>query len=1212
MKHFTILVCVALIALITSSSDLFSQTLGESFGTNSRSPFTNGGGGDAISLQNSYPLVRAYHFWNDDQGLDDDNVPNWPVKPFNFNQADSYYSGLKSSVIQTAFGIPGEMRGITPFASPIPGYILQEFFLQKAIIPLDGPFTSAPFGLGANLNVSVIPPSGSYFGDWLVAEASSQDDPQFHLLKAHWMTLLADRYGSSQLQFGQTEHERLYTRAQSENGYRADYAVFNNGETRGTTNWFEGENEPDRFWLDNRAQSQGISDGAGSDNDAWRHSPEILASQTSMVYDGHGKSAVSSWPYGPVPGEKPFFVGIKNVDGNNNLALAGLAGNRGQYIEDMVTWFIDNRKDGVYGFEDPTANVLPFDAISVHHYPASNSQEAEEEYETPLEGQWNPTFPGASGESPEDHSLRTRMEYFITRLYTNIESRPENVYSEMEGKEIWLSEFGYDSNNEEVIPGVSTGGVQIPELNSSLDPNFPCMTAACNLKLNKELVQAQWLSRSYLELMAVRATIPLLGGKTTKHVDKFMQYEMRDLDDLPANGIGTTQFQTAGLLEVDGTPKVSHFFTKTLLHHLGGFEMKELTGAVTNSDFPNSFGGAITIPTSGQTNPVPSEAPVMYKYSDPSGQDIKYVAWSPTSNGYSYNIELDVTSLEGYVAGETKISVIRMTDLSERGFLEEYEQATGSNNFSVDVLDGTPLYIDETPMIITLSPVNQFTDVAPIRAIGFTNRCCGNVEIAFTRNRRNLNGSFTIGYVKVSDVPVGSSFIDASLVTIVGTNVTSSPFAISGLEEGTDYYIVMLPSNFRGFTINVTNGIPINATNPANPNRRYVYTYTPEPCESEDECVYEISPDWITISDNFTYNSVNTIAAALSGGTGTDGLKCDDGPGPGGDQWGDTSDGSEMQIVIDFPNPVTLRYVSLLTGGITANSSVTSNFQMEYSTCTCPDKWIPYLNLSPRQSDTRFNTSRTRAQVSHLRITKAGFNLAALSICADDGVCASGGPGTLFPKPLVDVDHISGDNASISWISSTDFETALSPTGYSIELATEIMDDGELIDPVVYMVDATDGRDLTHKFEDLESEATYFGRLAPQDQCFFAVSPLTPELLVGFEVGSYSEADTSTFTFTTQELPEAASLRIPGPDVSDLAISVFPNPSNGDFTIHSNYGIKGVSLYNILGEVIYRRRNPSNSEFISFDVTSINRKGLFYVEVETTNGVSTKTIVIEQ
>ncbi len=281
--------------------------------------------------------------------------------------------------------------------------------------------------------------------------------------------------------------------------------------------------------------------------------------------------------------------------------------------------------------------------------------------------------------------------YTISRLYHYVNSAHPAIYPEMASKEVWLSEFGYDSDN--LAPGtrfgpgqydIASGGVHIPNLPKAGAPG---------VLLNKQIVHGQWLARSYIELMGVHASIPPLAGNSLKRLDKFFQYEMRDLSDKPDDAPGRLQFASSGLLGKTGAPKVAHYYTKALLHHLGAYVHEETVfKPPTAGDLYPRRRYAITsvvtkVPSSGTPSPtLADENPMLYRFTLPGAptDDIKnkYVLWSPTKQGYDYEVELNVAAL--FPSGTpTVITVHRLSNLSNRGVVKEYQVVNGIARFAV-------------------------------------------------------------------------------------------------------------------------------------------------------------------------------------------------------------------------------------------------------------------------------------------------------------------------------------------------------------------------------------------------------------------------------------------------------------------------------------------------------------------------------------------------
>lgn len=247
--------------------------------------------------------------------------------------------------------------------------------------------------------------------------------------------------------------------------------------------------------------------------------PFELAAMCSADYDGHKGSLGPS-------------VGVKNADPNMKLVLGGLARPEIEYLKAMKLWAEFHREGD-----------FPADVINLHHY--SND----------AGGQGgNPT----TGISPEADGLRERFERVV---------RWRDRF--LPGKEVWVSEFGYDTN---------------PKSNQ----RAPAIGQA-----SAEEVQGQWIARSYLALAA-------------SGVDRAQLYMLRDVD-----AASTTQYDSSGLTASKGNqhqPKRSWFYVATLRHVLRGtrFESEVPSGDVNVRIY-------------------------RFRSEDPPSREV-YAVWCPTSN----------------------------------------------------------------------------------------------------------------------------------------------------------------------------------------------------------------------------------------------------------------------------------------------------------------------------------------------------------------------------------------------------------------------------------------------------------------------------------------------------------------------------------------------------------------------------------------------------
>ena len=169
------------------------------------------------------------------------------------------------------------------------------------------------------------------------------------------------------------------------------------------------------------------------------------------------------------------------------LVMGGLAYPSFVYLSSFQMWGQINRQD----------NKIPTDVINLHHY--SNSAE---EHTAPV-----------IGISPEDDHLREKMSEYVQ--FRNLK---------MPDKELWVSEFGYDTwagstQGVSLVPGQST-----------------------------EVTQAQWIVRSFLALAAAG-------------VDRAVLFALSDAGD------PKVRYNTSGLLNNHGVeilPKLSWYYVSSL------------------------------------------------------------------------------------------------------------------------------------------------------------------------------------------------------------------------------------------------------------------------------------------------------------------------------------------------------------------------------------------------------------------------------------------------------------------------------------------------------------------------------------------------------------------------------------------------------------------------------------------------------------------------
>ncbi|WP_135555545.1 fibronectin type III domain-containing protein [Paenibacillus cymbidii] len=236
-------------------------------------------------------------------------------------------------------------------------------------------------------------------------------------------------------------------------------------------------------------------------------------------------AAMSSADYDGDQGRMGNTFGVKNADPNAKLVMAGLSNPDVNYIKAMKVWS-DYYRGGSF----------PADVLNVHIYSYG---------------------PSGAGISPEAAGLKAQLETFVDY---------RNRY--LQGKEIWLSEFGYDTNQGSVLHAPPIGTFSVNE------------------------VQGQWIVRSYLAAAAAG-------------VDRAQLFMFSDTDPN-----STTKFDTSGLVSTipsGEVPKTSYYYVYTLKNTLAGMRY---VGEQSSGN------GNVTI----------------YKFKSTTGSGGAYVLWAPTSN----------------------------------------------------------------------------------------------------------------------------------------------------------------------------------------------------------------------------------------------------------------------------------------------------------------------------------------------------------------------------------------------------------------------------------------------------------------------------------------------------------------------------------------------------------------------------------------------------
>ncbi len=290
-------------------------------------------------------------------------------------------------------------------------------------------------------------------------------------------------------------------------------------------------------------------------------------------------------------------LGMKQADPQMKCVMGGLAGKGSpitaweadieQYLDGVRAWAAAHR-----------GGDFPADVVNVHYY----------SFGPDPAGTPNPR----PALSPEDDHVTAAMSRLRAYRDTNLP-----------GKELWLSEFGYDTDPQSVLHAPALGGQ------------------------SAEVVQAQWILRYYLALMAAG-------------FDRAFLFVSHD-GCSGADASCPTQFDTSGLTLGAGQAdlKPAYYFIATFRSRLAGLAWAD--------DVPSG------------------NAKVMiHELKDPQSTKGAYVVWAPTSSG---------TVVAGFglpVGAATVATKVVLTDKSLTGVQAPLAIAAGA----------VTLDVSETPSIV--------------------------------------------------------------------------------------------------------------------------------------------------------------------------------------------------------------------------------------------------------------------------------------------------------------------------------------------------------------------------------------------------------------------------------------------------------------------------------------------------------------------------------
>lgn len=447
---------------------------------------------------------------------------------------DEGYPGLNGIVENASPGYPNNQFRWNPSYQDQTYIEFDEFYQQMwdmGLILAPNLFQSAPY----IVNPHIIPSSTDVLQILEQKPVFDGDNPELpasYIAHADYLYQYAARYGS------------VVFSPEKEAAFISPKLHPNESSTTGLSyvTYIESWNEPDKWWY-------------ASQYPTTYFSPKEYAAMLSADYDGHGQTlGLVDDPDNP--GQNISTVGIKNADIKMKVVMAGLSDLDLNYLQEMVAWCDTARLHAL--------NPYPFDVINFHHY--SNDGAGLNQF-------------GTTALSPEEVDLRTNLSALVA--YRD-QTFPD--------KEIWISEFGYDTDaiSEQAVPVEGIGSADQQE------------------------IQAQWIVRSFLEIAAAG-------------VDRAMVYTLQDACSSDTCGL----YSASGLImneDRNYQPKKSWYYTYSLKNIL-----KE---TIFDSDLSPCSSDDCAI-----------DCPRVYKFSNPDNPNIRiYAVWSPTSCDkatYTYNLDLE-------------------------------------------------------------------------------------------------------------------------------------------------------------------------------------------------------------------------------------------------------------------------------------------------------------------------------------------------------------------------------------------------------------------------------------------------------------------------------------------------------------------------------------------------------------------------------------------
>ncbi|MFK7932106.1 MAG: hypothetical protein AB8G22_01270, partial [Saprospiraceae bacterium] len=514
------------------------------------------------------------------------------------------------------------------------------------------------------------------------SDGEDPTDPYSYLERADYMYHFAARFGRTAFS-PQREQQIIAPKLHPSELVRTGY---------GHALYLEDWNEQDKWWYE-------LQDTIAYATTYFE--PEEYAAMLSADYDGHGGNM------GKIvdPDDENSMisvVGVKNADPTMKVVMGGLSDLDLDYLKDMATWFEQAR--------DILANgdLYTFYVINFHHDSDNNL---------------NLRQLGAYGISPEEDKLREQLEA-ITAYRDN----------KFPNKELWLSEFGYDTNQNspQRVPYNGIGTADYLE------------------------IQGQWLVRAYLEIAAAG-------------FDRAMAFTLEDVCDPPsAENTVCGLFNNSGLILNDSfnnQPKKSWYYTYTMKN------------ALRETVFAADLSTTVVDGTDCNEN-----IPRVYRFDHATLSDYSvYAIWSPTTcDKAAYNYVLDI-------GNGTQAKVIEMVAPSIVG------QQTELTINTLGMTNTVGVSVNERPIFVVVGSFNPIQTATCVAGLQKLHETCDAVRVIWDNS--SAGERVQVWYQEGHGLTAADFDISTAILAGDDIPVSDGEYLINDLLEDIDYTFFVLTNN---------------------------------------------------------------------------------------------------------------------------------------------------------------------------------------------------------------------------------------------------------------------------------------------------------------------------------------------------------------------------------------------------------------------------------